>query len=52
MNHHGKYLKNCMDDCMLTSSKLIKQLTWLLKTCNEFCNFIQVLNASYPFVSH
>lgn len=31
-----------MNDCMLTSSRLIKPLMWLLTNCNEFCTFIQV----------
>ncbi|XP_065207167.1 gamma-tubulin complex component 2-like isoform X2 [Planococcus citri] len=41
MHHHWVYLNNCMNDCMLTSSKLIKPLMWLLKNCVDFCNFIQ-----------
>lgn len=39
---HQDFLDNCLKNCMLTDSILLKSTTKLFKVCAKFCDFIQV----------
>ncbi|ESO07657.1 hypothetical protein HELRODRAFT_170184 [Helobdella robusta] len=44
--HHTDLLSNCLKDCMLTDSDLLKTLHKLMMICVTFCNFMQRLSAN------
>ncbi len=42
LKYHNDLLDNCLKDCMLTNTELIKTVSKLMVVCVTFCNCIQV----------
>nr|XP_039253451.1 gamma-tubulin complex component 2-like [Styela clava] len=44
LDFHNDFLQQCLKDCLLTNTQLLKILSKLLMLCVSFCNFMQSLN--------